>query len=194
MNTIWVEVAGTHPLLMHNGQMANPLNKYAKELKKLTAKRQKTEDDYIAMMRVEFMGSLYYDKAHGVYLPTLNMEGCIRDGGKIKKRGTQVQQSVTCADLYIPLVYSGPRTPEQLWDMEEFRDVRAVKLNGKSTTMRCRPIFREWSAQFTLNFFADVIDPGAIREALDDAGRRIGIGDYHYRFGKFEVTGWKVSA
>lgn len=194
MQTIEATITGVAPLLMHNGQMANPLNRYAQDLKKLTSKRQKTEDDYIAMMRVEFLGSLYHDPKIGVYLPAINVEGCIRDGGKIKKRGKQVQQGMTCVEMHIPLTYAGPRTPEALWDLEEFRDVRAVKIGGTSTTMRCRPIFRQWAATFTIQYYPDVIDPDAIRQSLDDAGQRIGIGDYHMRFGKFEVTTWKVTA
>lgn len=193
MNTITATITGTAPLLMHNGQMANPLNKYAQELKKLTSKRQKTEDDYIAMMRIEFLGGLYFDKNVGVHLPAINVEGCIRDGGKVKKRGKQIQQGVTCLEMHVPLIYSGPRTPEQLWDIEDFRDVRAVKIGGTSTTMRCRPVFREWSATFTLQYYPDIIDPDSIKQAIQDAGQRVGLCDYTPRFGRFELTNWKAN-
>lgn len=192
-STIGVTITGDRPLLMHNGQLANPLNPWAKRLKTFTSKRQKTDEDYIEIMRIEFMGGLYYDKKIGAYIPGINLEGCIWEGAKKKKRGTQVREGLTCLEDRVPLKYTGPRDPDAMWDLEEFRDVRGVKLNGKSTMMRCRPVFRDWSLSFGLSYFPDVIDPESIREALDDAGRRIGLGDYHYRFGKFSVTGWQVN-
>jgi hypothetical protein len=39
-------IVGTAPLLMHNGQTADPLNKYAKMLKSVSGKRKKTEADH----------------------------------------------------------------------------------------------------------------------------------------------------
>ena len=35
-------IIGTAPLVMHNGQTADPLNKYAKMLKAISGKRKKT--------------------------------------------------------------------------------------------------------------------------------------------------------
>lgn len=195
MDTINVTITGTAPLLLHNGRMANPLDEYAQELKGITSKpgRQKTEDDYIAMMRIEFLGSLYYDKTHGVYIPAENIESCGFDGAKLSRRGQLFKQGVSCLDTHHPLVYEGPRKPEQLWDLKEFRDVRRVRLSKTSSMMRCRPRFDNWSVSFVLNYYPEIIDPDAIRTSFDDAGQRIGLGDYHMRFGKFEVTAWKVN-
>ena len=193
MSTITVEITGDRPLLMHNGQMADPLNPWTKALKKVTSKRQKTDEDHIEIMRIEFMGGLYFDKKIGVYIPGINIEGCIWEGGKIKKRGTQIRQGMTCIEDRVALRYPGPRTAEALWDLDEYRDVRGVKIGGTSTTMRCRPMFREWSLAFTLGYYNDVIDPDGIRQALDDAGRRMGLGDYNQRFGRFSVTQWDVT-
>jgi hypothetical protein len=138
------------------------------------------------------MGGLYYDPKIGVHIPGINIEGCIWEGAKIKKRGKQVKEGLTCLEDRVPLTYSGPRKPEQLWDLKEFRDVRGVKLSQSSSMMRCRPRFDQWSLDFGLTYYPDVIDPESVREALNDAGRRIGLGDYHYRFGKFVVTRFEV--
>lgn len=191
MGTIQVEIEGAAPLLMHNGRLANPLDKYAVAMKKVTAKRQKTEDDYIEIMRLEFLGGLYHHKDHGVYIPAANIESALFDGGKVKKRGQMIKQGVSVVNDINPLRYDGPRDPDALWSDDVFRDVRRVRLSKTSSMMRCRPIFRAWRLAFALVYFPDVIDPSYIREALDDAGRRIGLGDYHMRFGKFTVTQWR---
>lgn len=192
MDTIGVTIEGTVPLLMHNPRLANPLDPFAIELKKLTSKRQKTEDDHAAIARVEFMGSLYYDKAAGVYLPGENIEACIRDGAKIKKRGVKVKRGVMCQEYRVSIVYEGPRTPEQLWDMSEFRDIRGVKTQT-ARVMRCRPIFHRWRATFTLTFQPDIIDADEVRQSLEDAGQQAALGDYRPRYGRFKVETWKAA-
>ena len=47
------------PLLMHNGQTANPLHPLAKKLKQVSSKRTKTDADYEEMARIEFLAGLY---------------------------------------------------------------------------------------------------------------------------------------
>jgi hypothetical protein len=193
VNTINVTIEGAVPLLMHNPRLANPLDPYAMELKKLTAKRQKTEDDHIAIARVEFLGSLYYERGTGVYLPGENIEACIRDGAKIKKRGVKVKRGVMCQEFRVPLTYDGPKTPEQLWDLPEFRDIRSAKTQ-QARVMRCRPIFREWRVSFTLTYQPDIIDPDEVRQSLHDAGEQACLGDYRPRYGKFAISQWKVNS
>jgi hypothetical protein len=189
---IEVRIDGDRPLLMHNGQLANPLYEWTKALRKVTSKSKKTDEDHIEIARLEFMGGLYYERALGVFVPGINIEGCILAGAKIKRRGPKVLQGLSCVEDRVKLIYDGPRTPDELWAAQTYHDVRGVKLQRDTTTMRCRPIFRTWGLGFTLRYYPDVIDPADIREALDDAGLRIGIGDYHHRFGTFHVTGWEV--
>ena len=47
-------IEGTLPTLMHNSQTADPMNPYAKETKKYTGKKKKTEDDYREIYRLHF--------------------------------------------------------------------------------------------------------------------------------------------
>ncbi len=41
-------------LMMHNGRTKDPLDPYAKALKKLTGKRKKTDADYLEISRLEW--------------------------------------------------------------------------------------------------------------------------------------------
>ena len=55
MNTLQLTIKGVSPLLLHNGQTANPLNKYARQLKAVSGKRNKTDEDFEAMAKIEFL-------------------------------------------------------------------------------------------------------------------------------------------
>ena len=81
------------------------------------------------------------------------------------QRGSQVVEDKT------PIIYKGPRTIQGLWD-KKFYDIRSVK-QQTSRIMRCRPIFEEWEAKFSVSFFdPDVLNDGDILHFLQQAGRR----------------------
>ena len=52
-------------LLMHNGQLADPLNEHTKRLKEFTSKKRKSDDDHIKIGEIEFQGGLYFDDTIG---------------------------------------------------------------------------------------------------------------------------------
>lgn len=51
-------------MLMHNGQLADPSNEWARAIKEISGKRAKTAADYEEMARLEWLGSLYLNQ-HG---------------------------------------------------------------------------------------------------------------------------------
>lgn len=67
----------------------------------------------------------------------------------------------------------------------------------KQGIIRCRPRFDEWSAMFTFMFDPLLVpDPKLIVDIMQDAGNRIGIGDYRPArngwFGRFDVRSYAV--
>ena len=54
--TLRYQLTSSSDMLLHNGQMANPLNKWAKLMKQISSKRAKTDADYEEMARIEFLG------------------------------------------------------------------------------------------------------------------------------------------
>ena len=75
---------------------------------------------------------------------------------------------------------------EELWDYDEFRDVRGVRI-GQSRVMRTRPIFRNWQAEFEVLFDDEQVNQSDVVRAIVDAGRISGVGDFRPKFGRFEV-------
>ena len=86
--TIRFRITGVAPLVMHNGQLANPLNPFAKALSRVSGKRKKTEADYEELARIEFLGGLYVGD-DGPCIPGEVIEGALFRAAKKMRRGEQ---------------------------------------------------------------------------------------------------------
>ncbi len=179
---------GTRPLLMHNVRLASPLNAYAKQLKALNSKRTKTDEDRLAIARVEFEGSLYWDDEVGPFVPGPNLLASLVEGGRLTKAGKKVERGVNVDDLVMPLIYRGPRDVESLWGggESEYVDLRTVVVQ-RNKVDRCRPIFREWAFEAEILLDPAVIDLDEFAEVARNAGAMAGIGDYRRMYGRFAV-------
>lgn len=185
METITFRIESTAPLLMQAETLANPLHELTKAHKAVSGKRKKSEDDYLWLMQSEWSASMYYDDDMGPYIPALNIEGCIAEAGKIHRLGKMIKQSVQVVTDRARLEYEGPRKRDKMWGAgSKFADVRGVSVAGKKI-MRCRPIFLKWAAEFQVAYMEDVIDRVDLIRVVDEAGRRVGIGTYRPRFGRF---------
>ena len=182
-----VIIEGASPLLMHNGQLANPLNPIVKQMKEITSKHhsKKTEADLLELMRLEFMGGLYFDDKIGPYIPCEAIEGTIRAGATLKSKGKQVVAGVQVDPAKVKLIYNGPKSADKLYEDKNFVDVRGVGLNKSATIMRTRPRFDSWSAEFELMVIDEVLSLNDVRGFIEKAGMLKGILDYRPKFGRF---------
>lgn len=194
---ISVEARGVNETLMSNGQMSNPLNPFARALKVLTKKKNKTEDDYLEIARTEFLGNIYQSATLGTVWPSDNIEAMIYAGAAKRRLKTAFKACVFCAAPEAALLYDGPRTAEELWDFERdgkhpFRDIRRVGVQ-QASVQRCRPIFAPWSIKFDLTLIPDAgVNVSDVREAVEIAGKQIGLSDYRPKYGRFVVEKFKV--
>ena len=131
---------GTKPLLMHNIQLANPDNVWAKRISEVTKRRKKTEEDRLDLARLEWFGSLYVEQGR-VVMPTTNVLKCFKETAKITKEGKTLTRAVVPTDISSPLLYAGPLDIEGLSKLDEFRDQTLVNVRGQRV-VRTRPIFR----------------------------------------------------
>lgn len=184
---IKVKLTGMSPYLMHNVRLANPTDIFTKQMKHISAKRDKTDEDYLEMSRIEFFGGLYYSEKTGVHLPARQLEACLLTAAKTRKQGKQVARGLCVLSDEIPLLYDGPRTPEELFDKLEFVDVRSVRVQN-SRIMRTRPIFREWGAVAEVLIDQTVMNESTLIELLNIAGSIIGIGEMRPRYGRFDAA------
>lgn len=182
-----VSLVGTQPLLMHNARLADPLDDYAKRLKKYSAKMRKTEDDYREMAEIEFLGGIYHDQDLGPFLPGQNFERCIVDAGKKLKLGSKLKSALIIETNINVLGYAGPRDLKGLLDDDNFRHRASAKV-GMQRIMRCRPQFREWAVYADGDLDDTQMDFDQLTQVMSIAGTVIGMGDWRPRFGRFEAA------
>jgi len=198
METVTVELKIPR-LMMHNEQLADPLNQYAKALKAVTSKKKKTDDDHMEIAQVEFQGGLYFDDEIGPYVPSSWLMGTIIEGARRNRLGREFEAFVMVEEDRVPLKYDGPRTREKLWSDKRFIDRRCVGNMG-NRVVRTRPRFDNCTLRFTVQIFDGGPNIDAVEDALNIAGQAIGIGDGRPRFAgkfvveKFEVAGRKKAA
>lgn len=152
-----IELTGTSPLLMHNPRLADPMDPIAKEMKTLTSKRKKTEDDYEQLSKLEWHGGLYTmekDSKTIVALQTSAIRKCFIEAGKINKLGKSVGRAISFYDLNTPLIYDGPTEIDELHKNGSFTS-RLVAGVGKNRVIRTRPKFYPWKAVVDALFFPD---------------------------------------
>lgn len=187
METLKFRLTGVVPLIMHNGQMADPLNKWTKLISEISSKKPKTEADLEEMARLEFLGGLYVN-GDGPCIPGDILEATIysRGGAARKHRmGKQAQAGMFCTGDY-NLEYDGPRDPLKLYDSRDFIYRTAVRI-GQAKVMRTRPIFKQWASEVSITFNPDIVDGDDIMKWMYTAGAEVGFMDRRPKYGRFEV-------
>lgn len=187
MEILKLKITGTAPLMMHSDKLANPLDPATKAHKELTSKRKKTDDDHEAIAKSEFIAGAYWDQEVGFYVPGQNFDSTFWNGAKLSKLGVHWRRGALVVTDKAKLIFSGPRTPEALWEDLSFVDCRGVKV-GQSKVMRYRPVFTEWAVSLDVAVNSEVLSINEAKKAIEDAGALIGVCEYRPRFGRFEVA------
>ena len=178
-------IKGMAPIILHNGQMANPLNPIVQAIKQITSKRKKTDDDMLKLADLEYEGGLYLGEKGEVVIPGEIIEAMLKAAAKKKNKGKDFTAGVI-SDGNWPLIYDGPKSLAKLIADPKFRLMSMVKI-GTSKVLRCRPMFKSWELEFVVNYEPSVIDESAVREAVETGGRIIGLCDWRPKYGRFEV-------
>src|SRR5262245_10316542 len=92
------KLTGTRPLLLHNVQLADPDNRWARQIAQITKKKTKTEDDRKAIADLEWEGSLYVHEGV-ISMPTANVLRSFVEAAKIGKQGKTINRALTPTEL-----------------------------------------------------------------------------------------------
>lgn len=139
---------------------------------------------------------LYIGLNGKIMVPQPNLLRCVIDGGAFHKAGrkqiTTKSESMlfSCLDIEaaeIPIIYKQP------WKV----DTRAVVIpSTKGRILTHRPMFDDWRLEFEVRLDPSILSPGLLRQIVDDAGSRIGLGDFRPArkgpYGRFRVDRWEV--
>ena len=184
-------IKGIAPLIMHNGQLANPFNPIVVEMKELTAKRGKTDKDLKDISDLEFEGGLYLNESGKPIIPTKVIEATMHAGAKKQKNGKDFKAGAFCKEDAL-LIYDGPKSLQGLLADKRFRDITMMRV-GPSKVPRTRAIYNSWELKFTMLHLPQTINRKAIDDAVLKAGELIGFCDSRPKYGRFEVlTNGKV--
>lgn len=182
---IRLRLVGTKRLIMHCGRLADPLDPISKDLARLTHKRAKTEADHDEIGRVEWNGGLWLDGGRPC-VPADALMATFVEAAKSRRRTMQAEAGLV-VDRNAPLMYDGPDDMDKLWEDERFRLRAGVNVNG-ARTMRTRPIFDDWSVEFTAHYLPTLLDRDEVYELYALAGFTRGLGDWRPQNGTFEVV------
>ncbi len=137
----------------------------------------------------------YADDAGQLYVPGPNIFAAIIAAGTFHKAGktklTTMKTSLIPAGLMIEELVCPLNTAE--WEV----DSRSVVIPSTGGRIMChRPRVDHWACSFTIDLDTSMFSPGLIRAVIDDAGKKIGLGDYRPSrkgpFGRFVVKTWDL--
>jgi hypothetical protein len=182
MGLITIDLVGKTPLLMHNPRMVDPEFDICRQIKAIAGKRKKTDEDLRLIARLEWHGGLYSttNGANGssvVAQPTANVRKCLTETAKVSKLGKALERALSFVDLYVPLIYDGPKDFDALFADPRFQLRLPVGVGGRRV-MRVRPHFFPWAVTLNGLFIEDAgVNLEDLHRIIDLAGVGEGLGD-----------------
>jgi hypothetical protein len=186
MKELKFKLEGVTPLMLNNPQTVNPFNEFAKAQKELTAKRKKTEDDMMELFKLKFLSSLYVNTKGQYYIPAEHIENALIQASKERKLGAKFTRSMQVLTDPLLEFADSDKTPEQLYEIGTYVDVRAVAIM-RAKVPTARAIIPQWSLKVSVLYDETQIDTADIVACMEVAGLRYGIGTYRKKFGKFSA-------
>jgi hypothetical protein len=185
-------LTGVAPQIQHNGQTADPMNKFAKALKKISAKRKKVDADHAEMARIEFLAALYLDEDGNVIVPAENIAALILAAAKKQREGPVAKSGIMITE-HAQLDYDGrmngngrPLTPDEMWEDGRFTFTKLVRVQS-SRVSRTRAILNDWTAIVNVEYEDTLTNERQVDQWMDIAGTQIGLLDWRPRYGRFDA-------
>lgn len=184
---IIVTIEGVTPLLMNRFTEANEVQ--------VSGGTSVTFKGARGTSREQAAPKAYADEKGILFIPGPNIFAAIVAAGTFHKAGksklTTMKSSLIPAGLIVQELVCSLGTKD--WEV----DSRSVVIPSTGGRVMChRPRIDKWSLTFTLDVDGSMFDPTLVRAVVDDAGKKIGLGDYRPArkgpFGRFVVKQWKV--
>ena len=188
IRTMQLKVTGISPLLINNPQTADPLNKYAKQKKTFTSKRDKTDNDYFNIQLIEMQSKIYWDEELGMYIPSTWIMGALAGSShkvaRISKKS--IRGGVFTTDSKLKLNYKDSnkvKTPDDIINNLSFRQIMLLPQEGVRIP-KAVPIFHDWSFETEIEFDDSVVNFANLADILKHASVYGGYGDFRPTFGR----------
>ena len=188
-----VNIEGVSPLIQHSATGLDPLLPVNVEKAEITRKRgsNRTDADDARLRQLETITSFWLDANEQPAIPAAAIRSVIETGARKLKQGPQVREGLVVV-----------RTAFQ-YDVERYGDtLEQLAISCQHTVpvvvqrnriLRTRAKFDcPWSCDFDLDCDDELVSEQHLRQWLDIAGRRIGLGDWRPEksgeYGRFAVS------
>lgn len=190
---IQVTISGITPLLMNRFHEANEVA--------VSGGTTTTYRGDKGTPREQALPKRYADEEGRLYIPGPNIFAAMVAAGGFHKAGKSklttmrtslIPAGIMVEDLVCPL-HNADGEPISDWEI----DSRSVVIPSTGGRIMChRPRVDSWFCTFTVEIDTTMFSPNLVRAVIDDAGKKIGLGDYRPArkgpFGRFVVTNWEV--
>lgn len=176
-------LVGEAPVILHNGQTSDPMNKFSKDLKAISSKRGKTDADFEQMARIEWFAALYTDKGR-ICFPGECLEAGFVAGARKHKLGKQAQAGLFVGHNPILEFDGQDLTIDELWERDQNRFAKAVRV-GQAKIIRTRFIAEEWSATVEVTYDDTLLNKAQIQDIVAVAGSQVGLFEWRPKFGRY---------
>jgi hypothetical protein len=185
---IKVEVFGVTPLICNKFSDEAALKSTSGTRGSSAAAERKTPEEICR-------SKLYIGLDGKPMLPQPNVLRNIVQGGQFHKNGKRAITSQRSSMMYSCIDIAGAEVPiisKGGWSV----DTRAVRIPATGGRILChRPIFNDWRLRFTINLDVEILSPVLLRQIVDDAGSRIGLGDFRPEtkgpYGRYRIDRWE---
>lgn len=152
--------------------------------------------------RAQAEAKRYSDQAGHLYIPGPNIFACIIAAGTFHKAGksklTTMKTSLIPAGLMVDDLVCNLTNADGEFLTEWEVDSRSVVIPSTGGRIMChRPRVDIWYASFTLDVDGTMFSPALVRAVVDDAGKKVGLGDFRPArkgpFGRFVVSRWEMA-
>ncbi len=198
LTTTWT---GIRPLILANPQTVQLSNPFAMESRKLNnilklARKKGDEDKLVELeqkqMRNDWQASAYWDESRkSFYVPDTLLLACIRGGAAAAKKGKDIDRAVIISETEAMIDTVKHNSLDAYWQDEAFRMAGPCKIPPKTGALiwKCRCMIPTgWKISFTIEYDEDIFAEKSLKDAIDLAGRLVGIGGWRPKFGRFLVS------
>ena len=193
-----VHIKGITPLIMHCDKACNPLHPITKKMKEITCIKKKTDEHHLALSRIEFEASMYYDENLGIYMPSKCLQGCIKSSAKKFKKGRQTKAIILDEPIGYPLIPFKGKDIDYLYNETNKSGERPYVFieNVVVGMARTRPIFHKWEVKFGLFLDTELLPEQELQTIIETAGYEYGLCELRPEratgsYGKFELISFQ---
>ena len=132
---IIVKAVGTKPFTPANVDAANPRSPWYRKMAELRGVRSnRRTDKWLDDMEYAMFMSCFYDipDVDGIAIPAENMRQSLIEAAKMTRQGAQATKAIMVTVPAVPLIFEGPRKPQELWDDGHYKLTRMIR--GSSNT------------------------------------------------------------